>query len=131
MKKILLILGLLFAFPSCQFTPESSTFVESVGRPIAVIQVKKFIEKKPSNRLKIVDLTLAIEGYSDRDLELKDFIELSKLVKLGSDWAIVMDSIYNSYKDKFTISDKQKAEKVKSYILWILKDAVLLADPQK
>ena len=131
MKRILLILALLFATPSCQFTPEQAKIAETIGRPIAVIQVKKYIEKKPANRLKVVSLILAIENYSSATIGLENFIALSKSAGLDSDWAILMDSIYNSYKDKFTIPNKDSVEKVKNYVLGVLKDAVLLAENQK
>lgn len=133
MKKIFLILAFLAvtATPSCQFTPEQVKIADSIGRPIAVIQVKKYVEKKPSNRAKVVSFISKVETYSKETLELSDFVELTKSVGLDSDWAILIDSIYNSYKGGFTISNKDKVEKVKTYVLRILKDAVLLAEPQK
>jgi hypothetical protein len=131
MKTILLILALLFATPSCQFTPEQAKIADSIGRPIAIIQVKKYVEKKPSNRVKVISFISKVENYSKETLELSDFAELTKSVGLDSDWAILMDSVYNSYKGKFSIPSKDKVEKVKSYILDILKDAILLAEPQK
>ena len=133
MKKILLTLALLFSTvaPSCQFTPEQVKIAETIGRPIAVIQVKKYIEKKPTNRVKVISLILAIENYSNATIGLENFIALSKSAGLDSDWAILMDSIYNSYKDKFTTPNKDSVEKVKNYVLGVLKDAVLLAENQK
>lgn len=131
MKKILLILALLFVMPSCQFTPEQAKIAETIGRPIAVIQVKRYIEEKPANRLKVVSLILSIENYSSATIGLENFIALSKSAGLDSDWTILMDSIYNSYKDKFTIPNKDSVEKVKDYVLGVLKDAVLLAENQK
>lgn len=133
MKKILLILALLFstAAPSCQFTPEQVKMADSIGRPIAVIQVKRYAEKKPYNRVKIISFISKVENYSKETLELSDFVELAKTVKLDPDWAILMDSVYNSYRGGFAISNKEKVEKVKTYMLGILKDAILLAEPQK
>lgn len=131
MKRILLILALVLATPSCQFTPEQVKIAETIGRPIAVVQVKRYIEKKPANRLKVVSLILAIENYSSATIGLENFIALSKYAGLDSDWTILMDSIYNSYKDKFAIPNKDSVEKVKNYVLGVLKDAVLLAENQK
>lgn len=131
MKIIILTLALLMAMPACQLTPEQVKLSDSIGRPIAVLSVKKYIEKKPSNRIKVISFIFDIEKYSKESLELKDFIDMSKSAKLGSDWAIVMDSIYKSYKDRITNADKKSIEAVKSYIIDILKDAVLLVEVQK
>ena len=131
MKRILLVLALLFATPACQFTPEQAKMADSIGRPIAIIQLKKYVEKKPSNRAKVVSFISKVENYSKETLELSDFAEITKSAGLDSDWAILIDSIYNSYKDRFTIPNKDKVEKIKVYVLGILKDAVLLAEPQK
>lgn len=134
MKKNIL-LGFLILFlgiftPSCQFTPSQDVAIETIGRPITTIIVKKYIDKKPKNRLGVINLIQLLENYSGKSLDLKDFAELSKSAKLDSDWALLMKSIYDQYKPSIKV-DSNEAEKIKVYILGILNDAVLLAEAQK
>ncbi len=129
-----------FSLPACQsfvsgqksFNPEQIKLVKSIGRPILVIQVKKYAEKKPKNKAKLIDFVAVVENYSANQLTLKDFVELSKKVGLDSDWALVMNSIYDSYKDRLmNLTENEKVQKFKSYVLGIVNDAILLAEFQK
>lgn len=129
---IIALLGLSIA-PSCTTISDNSVLVESIGRPVALIQIKKYAEKKPKNKIKLIEFSEQLKSYtSDKEVNLEDFAKLTKKVGLDSDWAIVLDSIYQANKDKFVKFDG--ADKVKPVALYLSKliyDALLLVETQK
>lgn len=135
MKVFILTLAFLglSIVPSCTTFTANAELVETVGRPVALIQIKKYAEKKPKNKIKLIEFSEHLKDYtSDKELSIQDFAKLTKKVGLDSDWAIVLDSIYQTNKNKF---DKFKGvEKVKPVALYLAKlidDALLLVEAQK